>query len=335
MSHDHASCELLILSGADVRRLMPMKDCIGIIEQAMRTVSSGGAELPLRVAARVPATTNLLGVMPGYLREPASLGAKVIAVYPASAQRRLSSHMGVVVLFDPREGVPIAIVDAASITRIRTAAASAVATHALARSDADELAVLGTGEQASAHVEAISCVRKLRSVRVWGRSMEKATAFAQREGARLNLPIKVSATVEDAVAGASIVCTTTSSREPMLDGAWIEKGAHVNLVGASIIDAREADETLVTKSSFYVDFRPSAMLQAGELRAAMDALGVDAKRLIRGEIGEVLNGKAPGRASVEEVTVYKSLGIAAQDLATAHAVYERAQKAGLGVKALI
>ena len=163
--------------------------------------------------------------------------------------------------------------------------------------------------------------------------MDKAVAFAKREGERLGLPIKVSATVKEAVAGASLVCTTTSSREPILEGAWVENGAHVNLVGASSIDSREADDALVMKSSYFVDFRPSALAQAGELRAAMNAVGGDAARHIRGEIGEVLNGAVPGRRRADEVTVYKSLGIAAQDLATAHAVLERAKKAGVGTKA--
>ena len=332
MSHQIPPCELLIIRNADVHRLMSMKDCIEIIDRTMRTVSSGGADLPLRAIARVPGTPNVFGVMPGFLRDPESLGAKVIAVFPANAQRGRSSHMGVVMLFDPREGVPIAILDAAAITAIRTAAASAVATRMLARANAADLAILGTGEQAATHLEAIACIRPLTSIRVWGRSMEKARAFAERESARLGLSIDVSATVQEAVAGASMVCATTHSKEPILQGAWIERGAHVNLVGASTLDAREADEALVMRSSFFVDFRPSAMAQAGELRAAMEMHRADASRHIRGEIGDVLNGSISGRTSDEEITVYKSLGIAAQDLATAHAVYERAKQSGAGTK---
>ncbi len=329
MSHT-ASTPVLVISGADVRRLLPMQDCIPVIENAMREVSRGGAQLPLRIGCVPPGTPNILAVMPGYLEEPASIGAKVIAVYPANAQRGLSSHMGVVVLFDAHQGVPLAIIDAASITGLRTAAATAVATNALAADSACDLAIIGTGEQAAAHLHAISLVRELRSVRVWGRSKEKAYAFADRETAPGIPRIEVYGTVRDALLGADLVCTTTSAREPIVEGAWIAQGAHVNLVGASSAAAREVDDALVLRSSFFVDFRDSALAQAGELLGAM---GANAAKHIRGEIGEVLNGTVPGRSDEFEVTVYKSLGIAAQDLAAAHAIYQRAREAGVGVHA--
>lgn len=329
MSHV-APTSVLVISGADVRRLLSMRDCIPIVEGAMREVSRGAAQLPLRIGCMQPGTQNVVAAMPGYLNDPPSTGAKVIAVYPANAQRGLSSHMGVVVLFDPQEGVPLAIIDAASITGLRTAAATAVATKALSREDAGDLAIIGTGEQAAAHLHAISLVRKLRSVRVWGRSLEKAKAFAERETADGLPRIEVCAGIRDAVADADLVCTTTGSREPIVEGAWIEPGAHVNLVGASSAAAREVDDALVLRSSFFVDFRGSALAQAGELLAA---LGANAAKHIRGEIGEVLDGNVPGRTDEREITVYKSLGIAAQDLAAAHAVYHRARQAGVGVRA--
>jgi ornithine cyclodeaminase len=331
MSHQPAASEVLIISGAQVRELMPMADCIAIVERAMRVVSRGGAQLPLRIGAKVPGKPLLAAAMPGYLEEPASLGVKVIAVNPENSQRGLASHMGVVVLFDAESGKPLAMLDATAITGIRTAAASAVATNVLARGDAADLAILGTGEQAEAHLRSMAAVRKLRSVRVWGRSLEKAAAFAAREGAAAGLPITACETVEQAVNAASIVCTTTSSREPILQGVWIGRGTHVNLVGASSIDAREADESLVMKSSYFVDYIPSTMAQAGELHAALP-FATYAKEHIRGEIGAVLNGAVPGRTRPDEVTVYKSLGIAAQDLATAQAVYERARVKGVGTK---
>lgn len=329
MSHT-ASTPVLVIGGADVRRLLPMEDCIPIVASAMREVSRGGALMPLRIGCVPPGTQNILAVMPGYLDEPPSIGAKVIAVYPENAQRGLSSHMGVVVLFDPREGLPLAIIDAASVTGLRTAAATAVATKALAPESAADLAIIGTGEQAAAHLHAISLVRELRSVRVWGRSKEKAHAFADREARPGQPRIEVYATIRDALLGADLICTTTGSREPIVEGAWIAQGAHVNLVGASSAAAREVDDALVLRSSFFVDFRGSALAQAGELLSAM---GSNAARHIRGEIGEVLNGSVPGRTDEFEVTVYKSLGIAAQDLAAAHAIYQRAQQRGLGVRA--
>lgn len=331
MSHT-SSTELLVIGGADVRRLLPMADCIPIVASAMREVSRGGAQLPLRIGCIPPGTQNIMAVMPGYLDEPASMGAKVIAVYPSNAQRGLSSHMGVVVLFDPREGVPLAIIDAAAITGLRTAAATAVATKALARESAGDLAIIGAGEQAAAHLHSISLVRKLRSIRVWARSADKARAFADSEALAGQPRIEVCESIRDAVANADIVCTTTGAREPIVAGAWIASGAHVNLVGASSAAAREVDDDLVLRSSFFVDFRGSALAQAGELLGAM---GANAATHIRGEIGEVLNGGVPGRAAEAEITVYKSLGIAAQDLAAAHAIYQRARQSGAGVRAVL
>lgn len=335
MSDSAGPTRFLIIGGAEVRRLMPMKDCIRIVERAMRTVSIGGADLPLRIGARVPGTMNLIAAMPGYLREPESLGTKVIAIFPSNVQRGLSSHMGLVLLFDPVEGVPIALLDAASITLLRTAAATAVATRALARADAADMAVLGTGEQAAAHMHAICAVRELRSIRVWGRSQDKARELAKRESAALGMDITVCASIEEAVAGAGIVCTTTGARQPILLGQWIAPGTHVNLVGAGAADAREADEALVKKSRYFVDFRASALAQAGELHAAFGSGTPQAEQFIRGEIGEVLNETKQGRTSDEDVTVYKSLGIAAQDLAVSHAIYGLAREAGLGTWASI
>jgi ornithine cyclodeaminase/alanine dehydrogenase-like protein (mu-crystallin family) len=321
---------VLVIGGADVRRLLPMRDCIPIVERVMRVVSHGGAQLPLRMGVAPPGTANLMMVMPGYLDEPTSMGAKVIAIYPGNAERGMPSHTGVVVLFDPLQGAPIAFIDATAITALRTAAASAVATRALSPDDACDLAIIGTGEQAAAHLQAIGCVRKLRTIRVWGRSQDKAEAFAAREAANVEPRIEVCPTIREALVGADIVCTTTSSREPIVQGVWVARGAHVNLVGASTAATREVDDEMVTQGTFFVDYRPSALAQAGEL---LETMGVDAANHIRGEIGEVLNGTVAGRTDEFEITVYKSLGIAAQDLAAAHEVYQRAKAAGAGVRA--
>jgi len=209
MSHS-VPVDVLVISGADVRRLLPMSDCIPLVENAMRTVSRGGAQLPLRLGVSPIGTQNKMVVMPGYLDEPASMGVKVIAVYPGNAHRGLSSHMGVVVLFDVREGVPFAMIDASSITGIRTAAATAVATRALSPDDACDLAIIGTGEQASAHLHSISLVRRLRTVRIWGRSRDNAKAFAEREAKSVECKIEVCESIRDALVGADLVCTTTS-----------------------------------------------------------------------------------------------------------------------------
>jgi ornithine cyclodeaminase len=332
MSATDASCqELLVVGGADVRRALPMSDCIEAVDRAMRSFSAEGAVVPLRTVMTLPGGRNFFGVMPGYLHDPRGLGAKIITVFPDNPKHGMPSHVGLVTLFDSDSGMPLAVMDAAQITAIRTAAASAVATRVLARHDAACLAILGTGEQAVTHLEAISKVRSLHAVRVWGRSGEKAERFAGEQGARLSLPVEASETAKDAVKGADIVCTVSSASEPILSGAWLARGAHVNLVGSSRIFAREADDEVVTMSRFFVDSRASARAEAGELRHAMDA-GLISESHILGEIGEVLGGNVPGRTSSHDVTVYKSLGIAAQDLAAARLIYDRAIREGMGTR---
>jgi ornithine cyclodeaminase/alanine dehydrogenase-like protein (mu-crystallin family) len=330
-SNDTHRQGLLIVGGADVRRALPMSDCIEAVDRAMRAFSNGGADVPLRTIMQLPGGRNFFGVMPGYLDDPRGLGAKILTVYPDNTKHGLPSHIGLVVLFDTETGMPLAVMDAAEITAIRTAAASAVATRALARKDASHLAILGTGEQAVTHLEAISKVRTLRTIRVWGRSTGKTERFAQEESSRLSLKIEASRTAEEAVKGADIICTVTASREPVLNGAWLERGAHVNLVGASRLFAREADDDVVAGSRFFVDSRTSARAEAGELRHAIDA-GLVSESHVLGEIGEVLSGKVVGRTGNHEVTVYKSLGVAAQDLAAAHVIYERAARDTIGTR---
>ncbi len=321
---------LLIVGSADVKRALSMSDCIEAVDRAMRALSGGGADVPLRTVMKLPGGRNFFGVMPGYLAQPQGLGTKIITIFPDNAKLGLSSHVGLVLLFDSEIGFPLAVMDAGEVTAIRTAAASAVATRALARPDASHLAIIGTGEQAISHVEAISMVRKLRSVRVWGRSPDKAAAFAQEQGARLGLKIETSRSVEEAVRNADIVCTVTASREPILNGAWLRKGAHVNLVGASQQTSREVDDDVVTMSRFFVDSRVSARAEAGELKHALQAGRVTESHVL-GEIGEVLDGTVAGRTGDDDITVYKSLGVAAQDMAAARVIYDRAMRDGIGM----
>jgi ornithine cyclodeaminase/alanine dehydrogenase-like protein (mu-crystallin family) len=326
-----APLELLIVGGADVRRALPMSDCIEAVARAMRALSELRADVPLRTIMLLPGGRNFYGVMPGYLDDPHALGAKILTVYPDNTKRGLASHVGLVVLFDTEIGVPLAVMDAAEVTAIRTAAASAVATRALARREASHLAILGTGEQAVTHLEAISKVRRLQTVRVWGRSPDKAERLAQEEGSKLSLRIEVSRTPEEAVRNAEIVCTVTASHEPVLNGAWLAPGAHVNLVGSSRLTSREADDEVVSRSRFFVDSRASARAEAGELKHAMDA-GLVTEKHVLGEIGEVLGGSVVGRTSDNDITVYKSLGVAVQDLAAARVIYDRASQGGIGTR---
>lgn len=322
---------LLIVNGEEVRRALPMSECIEAVERAMRAVSRGDSEVPLRTVMSVPGGRNLFAAMPAYVGEPRGLGAKILALYPENPKRGLSSHIGLVVVFDYESGLPVAVMDAQEITAIRTAAATAVATRALARADAAELTLLGVGEQASMHLKAISHVRKLRSVRVWGRSFDKAREFAERERDSVPVDLTVCCTVREAVEQADIICTLTAASEPVLSGSWLSAGCHVNLVGASRLTAHEVDDEVVTRSRFFVDLRRSAFAEAGELRHAMDA-GLVGKEHVLGEIGEVLDGTVAGRTSDADMTLYKSVGIAAQDLAAAHVILERARKEAVGTR---
>jgi len=332
MTHSQSTgAALLVINRKEVARALPMADCIAAVDRAMRAYSRADANIPLRTVFALPGGRDFFGVMPGYLGDPRALGAKILTVYPENAQRGLSSHVGLVLLFDVAMGHPIAVMDAGAITAIRTAAATAVATRALARANATNLTILGTGEQAVTHLEAVSLVRQLRTVRIWGRSTDKARKFAREHASRLALPIEVRESADSAVEGADIVCTVTAAREPILRGAALRPGTHVNLVGSSRLGAREADDDVVTRSRFFVDSRMSAGAEAAELRHAQDA-GLVTERHVLGEIGEVLNGNIAGRTGSDEITVYKSLGIAPQDLAAANAIYERASRENIGTR---
>jgi ornithine cyclodeaminase len=234
-----------------------------------------------------------------------------------------------VLLFEAEHGQPVALLDAAEITAIRTAAASGLATRLLARSDAGDLALLGAGEQARSHLQAMLSVRPLRRIRVWARDRAKAQAFAAEQGAKLRIAIETCATVGEAVTGADLICTTTKAREPILQGEWLAPGVHLNVVGSSIAAAAEIDTPAVVKARFFVDRRESTVNEGGEYLRALRAGAITPAHIL-GEIGEVANGSKIGRSSPVDVTLYKSLGIAPQDLASAHHVLKKARDAGIG-----
>lgn len=268
-------------------------------------------------------------MMPGYVAAPESIAIKVITVFPDNVETPYDSHQGAVMLFDSSNGRIIALMDASEVTAIRTAAASAVATDLLARKDARILSILGSGVQARTHLDAMRKVRNVSHVRVWSRTRERAEAFAAREGRNSQVAINVFATAEDAVRDADIICTTTAARDPVLFGEWITPGAHVNAVGSSSPTMRELDAIAVAKAKMYVDWRESAFNEAGDFLIAKDEGAVDDGHIL-GEIGEILIGKIEGRASDDAITLFKSLGVAAQDVVAARHVYDRAQREGLG-----
>jgi ornithine cyclodeaminase len=306
-----------------------MSECIDLMHPTMVAVSEGRVVLPLRSVMMMPGDLGMLGNMPGYLAEPECFGVKLVSLIPRNKPPRYSSHLGLVLLFEVEHGQPVALLDAAEITAIRTAAASALATRLLARPDAGSLAILGAGEQARSHLAAMCVVRKLHRIRVWARDRAKAAAFAEAESEKHGVSIEVADTPRDAVTRADIICTVTKAREPILLGEWIEPGAHLNVVGSSIASAAEIDTPAVVKSRFFVDYRSSTITEGGEYLRAL-RVGAITPEHIQAEIGEVANGSKPGRASPQEITLYKSLGIAPQDLAAAHFVLQKARARGVG-----
>ncbi len=308
-----------------------MSECIEVMAAALKHLAQGDAVLPLRSMVWLPDRSGLLGLMPGYLGSPRSFGLKVVSVMPGNHGTEFDSHQGVVLLFSVEHGEPIAVLDASSITAIRTAAVSGVATRALALKDAGDLAILGSGVQAASHLAAMAAVRRLRRVRVWSRNPSHAERFAVREGARHAVPIEVSATAREAVAGADLVCTTTAAREPVLHGDWLSPGVHVNAVGACFASARELDAEAVRRSRLYVDRRESALAEAGDFLIAK-AEGAVGDGHIVAELGDLLLDRAPGREDSGQVTLFESLGIAIEDLAAAHHVLVSAQRSGAGVE---
>ncbi len=317
----------IVVNGTRVRQFLPMRECIEAMERALRALARGRADVPLRPVVRVPGdaggAAGALAVMPAYLDDPRSLGVKAISVFAGNEGTVHDSHQGAVLLFDPQHGALVAIMDAGAITAIRTAAVSGVATRLLARAEAGDLAILGAGVQAHSHLEAMRAVRHVRRVRVWSRTPARAAEFARRYDAP---DFSVTAVLEprEAIDGADLVCTVTSSREPVLMGDWLAPGAHVNVVGASVATAREVDTTAILRSACFVDRRESALREAGDLVIPIRD-GAVAESHIRAELGEILEGQSAGRLTPQEITLFKSVGLAVEDLGAADIVYRRAQ----------
>ncbi|MDK3017095.1 ornithine cyclodeaminase family protein [Pseudodonghicola flavimaris] len=321
---------MIVLTHEDVAALLPMREAIEVIDAVMRRVSAREVELPLRSVLPVGGG-NRMGVMPGAIADPACFGVKLISLFPGNADRGLSSHRGAMVLFEAETGGAIAMMDASLLTAVRTAAASAVATRALASETAETLTLIGYGEQAEHHLAAMLSVRpSIGRVLVAGRSAEKAAAFAARAAGEYSEVDFASGTdLKHAVEQADILCTVTAAAQPIVMGDWVKPGAHVNIVGSSIPSMREVDDRMVHRGAIWVDYLPSTLAQAGEI-VDMIAAGHFSERDIRGEIGALLSGGIAGRGSKDEITIYRSLGVAAQDLAAAHHVYDRALELDMG-----
>jgi ornithine cyclodeaminase len=317
---------VLVLSEPDVRALLDMESCIEAMTEVLASLARGELYQPLRSIARPPEAGTLLGLMPAYRAEPsAAYALKEIVVVPTNPARGLDTHMGGVLLHDGETGELVAIVNASPITEIRTAAVSAVATRALARPGAERVAILGSGAQARGHVHAMRAVLGDPEIRIWSRSEDAAAQLAGEVGGT------VAPSVDAALFGAEVVCTTTAATEPIVEKRWLASGAHVNAVGSCFPTTRELDTETVAHSSFFTDRRESCLNEAGDfiLAAAEGAVGPEH---ILAELGEVLAGMHPGREHEDELTVFESLGIAAEDLASAELVVRRARERGVGTE---
>jgi ornithine cyclodeaminase len=305
--------KVLVLSEHEVEALLPMERCIEIMADALAALARGEVHNPLRQAIRAPGAPGLLGLMPAWRGgERAYYALKEVCVFPENPKRGLDTHIGAVILHSGETGEPLAFVNASAITAIRTAAVSAVATRLLAREDASVLAILGGGVQAKSHLAAIPLVRNIREIRTYSRSSGTAKS------------------AEAAVRGADIIVTATSSRDPVLKREWVSPGAHINAVGSSIAAARELESGLVAAASLFVDRRESTVNESGDYLFALREGAIGGPEHIRAELGELLTGSAAGRRSPDEITLFKSLGLAIEDLAAAAFVYDAARAAGQG-----
>lgn len=322
---------MLYINGGLVRELLTIQNCEQAMKRALCSLAEGASVQPLRDVMWLPDRHGLLGSMPAYLAgEPDLMGIKVVSVIPGNRAAGLPSHQGLVILFEPADGQPVAVLDADSITAIRTAAVSALATRALARDVSSVLAILGSGTQAAVHLEAMSTVRDIESVRVWSRYSGRAQQFAAAARHRYHFEIKSVPTAEIAVRNADLICTLTAAREPILCGEWLADGTHINAVGATVQTSRELDVEAVRRARLIVDRRESALAEAGDFLLARREGAIDDDH-IAGELGEVLTGRVAGRRSDGEITLFESLGLAVEDLAAARLVYDNAMASGKGI----
>jgi ornithine cyclodeaminase len=318
---------MLVLGEADVEELLDPAGCLEAVERALVALARGDIQLPLRMIVRPPGEESLIGLMPVHRGgEERLYGLKTVVVVPGNSARGLDPHQGTVTLFDGETGQTIAVMNASPITAIRTAAASALATRELARKDARTLAVLGAGFQAKAHLEALVEVRRFDDIRIASRTAAKAEELAEQH------PAARAVSAEEAVRGADVITTVTSSEEPVVDREWLADGAHINAVGACFPHTRELDSATVAAATFIADRRESAENESGDYRLAL-AEGAIAEDHIAAELGDVLTGAHPGRTSSDEITIFESLGVAVEDLFAAEYVVRRARESGRGIAA--
>jgi ornithine cyclodeaminase len=321
--------KVLVVNHREVQQWLSMSECVDAMVAVFKMLNRGNAVNPLRNLMWLPDKSGLIGMMPAYLADARVMGLKAISVFPENHATEYDSHQGTVMLFETQNGRLLAMVDAGKITAIRTAAVSGVATQLLAATGAENLAILGSGVQAATHLEAMRVVRNIKHVRVWSRNFDHARSFAERESVRHSLDIEAIKSAERAVDGSDIICTVTSSTDPVLQGDWITPGTHINAVGSSVPFSRELDTTAVVKSKLFVDRRESTLNEAGDFLFPKKEGAINDAHVL-GEIGDILLDKIKGRASKEDITLFKSLGLAVEDVAAAHHIYQKLSHQGDG-----
>lgn len=317
--------KILILNHHEVETLLPMAACIEVMAEALSALARGQAHQPLRMVVRPPDAAGLMGLMPAYVSgERAAYGLKAVCIFPGNPAKGKDAHQGSVMLFSAETGELLALMNASAITAIRTAAVSGVATRLLAREEAGDLAIIGSGVQAHTHLAAMACVRPLKRVRVTSRNPEHARRFAAEVVSHFDFPIEPVESVEAAVRNADLIVTATTAAEPILRRDWLSPGVHLNVVGSSIPTTRETDTATMVAASLFVDRRESTLNEAGDYLFAMRE-GAIGPEHIRAELGEILIDAKPGRTAPDEITLFKSLGLAVEDLASAEYIYRQAQ----------
>ncbi len=322
--------KLLILTHSEVEQLLPMSECISVMEEAFIALARGEVHQPLRTVFRPTNVKGVMALMPAYrVGDVPLFGLKAICAFPDNAAIGKDAHQGGVLLFDGKTGEPLALVNASAITAIRTAAVSALATRLLAREDAANLAIIGAGVQARTHLTAMACVRPIKRVRIACLDFASAQEFASEMQPRFPFPIEPVENAEMAVRGSDLIVTATTAREPVLQRDWVSPGAHINAIGTFSPNAREIDTATMAAATLFCDARESVLNEAGDylLAAKEGAIGPDH---IRAELGEVLIKTHPGRTSRDEITIFKSLGVAIEDLAAGAYVFRKAEKETAG-----
>lgn len=322
--------KVLILNHLQIKELLPMTECIDLMADALAALARGEVFQPLRTIIRPPEARGLLGLMPAFRAgDRGAFGMKAICVFPENPAKGKDAHQGAVMLFSRETGELLALMNASEITATRTAAASAVATRLLAREDAHELAIIGAGVQARTHLAALAAVRPIARARIACRNIDHAKELAREMQSQFSFPIEPVGTNEEAVRGADLIVTATSSMEPVISREWISPGAHINAIGTHSPSAREVDGATMGAARIFTDRRESALNEAGDyLLAAKE--GLVTPESIRGEIGELLIETKAGRTSESEITLFKSLGLAIEDVTTANYLYNKAQAQNAG-----